>query len=455
MKFKKFSPLNGELVKEYEYSSLENVSNTIAMLQQSFRNWKNLEVSKRQEILKPVAFRLRERKKLFAESISNEMAKPYAQSLAEVDKCIATIEACVQMDLSFLKPTTLNSVYQSSQILIEPLGVIYSIMPWNFPLWQSIRMILPGLLSGNVILLKHSEVTPEMGVLIEDLFSNLFESPVLKHHHIEHSNTDAILADSQVRGVSITGSTKAGLAIASIAAKYLKKYVLELGGSDPYLVFPNADLKLAAKIIAQSRLQNTGQSCIAGKRCLIHDTILAEMLELLKKEFANYSFGLPYESGVKLGPLADHRFKLALAEQIEKFQTATNAEKVFQLRAPVDSKAAFVDAEIYLLKENSDWLQAQEFFAPVLMLIPFKDEAEAIKIANSTVFGLGAAIFSQDLLQARRIASALEAGQVVINDFIKSDVSLPFGGIKMSGVGRELGRSGFLEFTEIKVISNS
>ena len=177
------------------------------------------------------------------------------------------------------------------------------------------------MLSGNVILLKHSEVSPEMGKLIEQLFSELFPQPLLKHHLLGHELTDPILADVRVRGASITGSTVAGLKIASIASRYLKKYVLELGGSDPYLIFPDADLNAAAKMMAQSRLQNTGQSCIAGKRCLVHEKIKDEMLDRLKKEFASYQFGLPYETGAQLGPLADHRFKKSLKEQIEKMQS--------------------------------------------------------------------------------------------------------------------------------------
>ncbi len=455
MSFKKYSPLTGEVLCEYENATAGEIEIALAQLHDSFKIWKNIQPEHRQQILRPVVTRLTEKKAQFAETITTEMGKLYVESLAEVEKCIKSIEACLDFDLSFLLTSKVQTIYKESEISYQPLGILYSVMPWNFPLWQAIRMILPGLLSGNVILLKHSEVSPEMGRLIEDLFADLFEKPLLKHRLATHEMTEAILADDRVQGVSITGSTKAGTSIANLATKYLKKFVLELGGSDPYIAFNDADISKSAKLISASRLQNTGQSCIAGKRLLVHESLKNAMIERLQSEFETYHFGLPFDKTAKLGPLADVRFKQPLAEQIQQLEQKTSAQLVFQKKHGQSENSAFVDSRIYLLKENSTWLKDQEFFAPILLVIPFKTDSEAIEIANSTIFGLGGGVFSENLEFAKKMAMQIDAGQVAINDYIKSDVSLPFGGVKMSGSGRELSRNGFMEFTEMKVISYS
>lgn len=455
MKFKKFSPSTGELVQEYTYSSQAEVEKALVDLHAGFESWKKLGIADRQTQIAPLAKRLTEKKSIFAETISHEMGKLYSEAVAEVEKCIKTIEHCVKMDLSFLKSTVIQSAYKESEISYQPLGIIYSIMPWNFPLWQAIRMIIPGVLSGNVILLKHSEVSPETGRLIEELFDGIFEKPILKHRLAPHDFTEMILADERVQGVSITGSTKAGLSVSALAAKYLKKSVLELGGSDPYIVYKDADLKLSAKMIAKSRLQNTGQSCIAAKRCLVDASVLPDFMDLLKKEFSDYEFGQGRDLKASLGCLADVRFKTALYKQLQSLKANTDAELVFEKHHGQSEKSAFVNSQIYLLKENSPWLKDQEFFAPVMLVLPFESNDQSIQIANSTIYGLGAGVFSQNLAFAKQQAQAIEAGQVAINDLIKSDVTLPFGGVKMSGWGRELANNGFMEFTEMKVISYS
>jgi succinate-semialdehyde dehydrogenase / glutarate-semialdehyde dehydrogenase len=455
MKFKKFSPLTGDLVREYDYASPGEVDQALSELHHSYRHWKNLTPAQRQQKLFPLIQRMTDKKSELAETMSYEMGKLYAEAAAEVEKCIKTIDVCLKMDLSFLSEAQAHSIYKESSIVTISLGVIYAIMPWNFPLWQAVRMMIPALLSGNVILLKHSEINPETGRLIEELFSGVCEHTLVLHRLASHEQTEKILSDDRVQGVSLTGSTRAGLTISSLAAKYLKKCVLELGGSDPYIVFSDADLAAAAKSIAKSRLQNTGQSCIAAKRCLVHRSVQNEFLELLKAEFARYDYGHGKDLKASLGSLADVKFKKSLQKQLQDLTANTQAELIFDKPHNQSEKSAFVNAQIYLLNENSDWLKDQEFFAPVLLVIPFQAIDEAIDIANSTSFGLGAGVFSKNLEFAKRQAAQIDAGQVAINDFIKSDVMLPFGGMKMSGLGRELGKNGFLEFTTTKVISNS
>lgn len=445
MKFKKFSPQTGALVHEYEYASESEIERALVELQSSFAQWKKVSLGGRQKVLAPVVLELTGKKELFAKTISQEMGKSYAESLAEVEKCIKTIDYCVKMDISFLTSEIVQSIYKESEIVTEPLGVIYAIMPWNFPLWQVVRMIIPALLAGNVILLKHSEINPEVGRLIEELFKGLSDKPLLKHRLASHDHTEKIMADPRIQGVSLTGSTRAGLIVSALAAKYLKKCVLELGGSDPYIVYTDADLAASAKTIAKSRLQNMGQSCIAAKRCLVHSSVQSNFLEKLKSEFSKSEPGF----------LADVKFKESLYAQLKNLRENTPAELIYDKPHGQNENSAAVNAQIYLLRENSDWLKDQEFFAPVMLVIPFETNEQAIEIANSTIYGLGAGVFSKDLAFAKKQARHIQAGQVAINDFIKSDVMLPFGGFKMSGLGRELGRNGFFEFTTTKVISFS
>ncbi len=454
MKFKKTSPLTGELVREYDYATFGEVDHALSELHHSFLQWKVLTFSDRQLILLPLVQRLIEMKVEIAETISLEMGKLFTEALSEVEKCIKAIDMWLKMDLSFLNETTVHAINKSSSIENAPLGVIYSIMPWNFPMWQAVRMIIPTLLSGNVILLKHSEINPEIGHLIQEVFVGLADYPLLLHRLASHENTEMILADKRIQGVSLTGSTKAGITIAKLAAQNLKKCVLELGGSDPYIVYADSDLALAAKIIAKSRLQNTGQSCIAAKRCLVHRSVQDPLLNLLKSEFSKYEFGSGRDLKASLGSLADVKFKAYLHQQLQDLILNTDAKLVFDKPHLQKEASAFVNAQIYLLEKNSDWLKDQEFFAPVLLVLPFDSNEESIQIANSTSYGLGAGVFSNNINFAKQQAAKIEAGQVAINDFIKSDVMLPFGGMKMSGLGRELGRNGFFEFTTTKVISN-
>jgi succinate-semialdehyde dehydrogenase / glutarate-semialdehyde dehydrogenase len=425
------------------------------LLERSYSVWKKKALVERQAILIKLVERMGARQELLAQLMSLEMGKPILQSQAEVKKCIQSIEILCQKEVNFLQPQEMKSSYKKSLIVRQPLGVVYAIMPWNFPLWQVIRMVIPALIAGNVIYLKHSEVTPQMGFEIEKMFEGLFEHPILLHDLIEHKHTEKVLSHTAVGGVSLTGSTQAGLTVAGIATKYLKKYVLELGGSDPYVVCADADLKLAARMIVKSRMQNTGQSCIAAKRCLFDRKIKEEFLDLVKKEFSTYQFGPPLQTETTLGPLAHPRFKVAVQKQLNDFKAATQAEVVAVQKQSEPDKSAYVDAHIFLIAKNSVWLKNQEFFSPNLIMMPFDTESEALQIANATDFALGAGVFSQDIERAEALASGLHAGQVSINDFVKSEASLPFGGMKLSGIGRELGQQGFHEFTQIKVVSRS
>lgn len=456
MKFEKVCPLTGVVLNEYEFAQPQQIEEVLQILHSSFLSWQSQSFEGRQSLLAVLADRLELKKNFFSKLITHEMGKPLLQSKGEVEKCIEAIRWLSKKDLSFLKPQVIHLPQSVNHVSYNPLGIIYSIMPWNFPLWQVVRMIIPALLSGNVILLKHSEITPQMGNEIEKLFFELGSKPLVKHLMIDHSQTNAVLADERVQGVSLTGSTKAGLTVAQSASRCIKKTVFELGGSDPYIVTSSADLQEAARQIAQSRLQNTGQSCIAAKRCLVDRKIQDDFIDLLKKEFQSFQFGSLDLPETRLGPLAHPRLKSAFLNQKSDFLSATQAQCLFSSKyADADPRSAYVESEIYYLSKNSDWLKNQEFFAPLLVVIPFHTDNEAISMANSTNFALGAGVWSRDLEQARSLSSQMIAGQIVINGIVKSDVALPFGGCKQSGLGRELGDAGFFEFTQTRVLSES
>ena len=445
MSFTTQDPFTGKALATYEYAPKRQVLESIAILSTSSVQWRQLNPRVRQERLLAVADRLGKQKDSFAELITSEMGKPGKEAQIEILKCKTTIERACSADLDFLVPR-LNDGFDVEHI---PLGVIYSIMPWNYPFWQVIRMAVPAILAGNTILLKHSELTPLTALAIEELFAGIFEMPVLLNHFISHEMTDFILSQPEVGGVSLTGSVNAGRIVSKVAAEYFKKAVLELGGSDPYIVCADADLKLAAAIITKGRLLNSGQSCICAKRAIVSREVLPQFLELLRLEFDKYEYG------TDIGPLAGTRFKIAIAKQVQELLQATSAKQFYGKPNLQNPDSAFVDAEIYLLSANSNWLRNQEFFGPVLLVIPFDSDNEAIEIANATDFGLGGGVFSQNVRAAKKLAARIAAGQVAVNEIVSTDLSRPFGGVKNSGIGRELGTESYFEFTQTKVITTA
>lgn len=453
MSFSTVDLYSGQVKSNYDYVSEDLVLKSVNDLYDSYLTWKKKSTAERQDILIDLARRLNDKKDLLAQLITSEMGKPIKQSQLEVAKCITTVERACKDDLSFLNSRRTSSGSLKSEIQHEALGVIYAIMPWNFPIWQVIRMVIPALLSGNTVLLKHSEITPLIAQAIHELFDNIHEKPILINNYVSHDLTDYILKNPHIGGVSLTGSVAAGKVVYETAARYFKKVVLELGGSDPYLVLSDADLGMAAKKICKGRLLNNGQSCISAKRAIVHKSVLEPLMQLLKSEFSQYTIGDPADVKTEIGPLAHTRFKKSLKQQLEDLKKHTDATLIFSKPHQQSEKSAFVDTEIYLLTKNSDWLKDQEFFAPILLIIPFEADEEAVQIANSTDFALGAGVFSQNPERAQSVARALVAGQVVINDLIATDLSLPFGGFKSSGIGRELGRESYFEFTQTKVIS--
>lgn len=445
-------PRTGLATGSYNYSSEAEIDAAISSLHKSFLKWKKISLPEKKLFFVRLSAAIEAKKNDFASLISAEMGKPLTDAHAEVNKCLKTLEKLQEMSLEMLAARELRVGLNRAQIQHEPLGVIYSIMPWNYPLWQVIRMAVPTLMSGNTVLLKHSDLVPRLALLIEEVFTEASPGlPLLLHRHINHERSDNILSRTEIGGVSLTGSVRAGREVYLCAARNLKKCVLELGGSDPYIVLADAKIKSAAKKIMKSRLLNNGQTCISAKRALIHSSQLQKFIEEIGVEIESYQIG----DSAQLGPLAHPQFKKNLQLQLSDLRRETGAALIFKKTAqyPPAEESAYVDIEVYLLEKHSDWLKSQEFFGPVLVIIPFETVDEAVQMANATDFGLGAAVFSENLTLAFEVANQLQAGQVAINDLISTDLSLPFGGFKMSGLGRELGDESFLEFTQTKVIT--
>jgi len=446
------NPYTAEQIEYWSYSSPSEVDEALSLLQSGFFDWQKKSVAERKQYLQPMVALLQSDRLQIATDMTRQMGKPLTQSLIEVDKVIHSIPYFLDsvQETHFSLPDICESGFQH-QLRRRPLGIIWGIMPWNFPLWQAFRMFFPCLLAGNTVLLKSSEITPSMGRWLQKIFDQLGSLQIFRHLMTSHGQTESILNDSRIAGVSLTGSTEAGRLVASLAGHSLKKSVFELGGSDPYLVFPDCDLQIAARKIIQSRMNNAGQVCIAAKRVIVHQSILNRFTQILSDEMNDWDFSDPMTKSCRLGPLAHHRFVPSYLDQCQQVEVL--GKKIFEKNPPKDSLAAWVPSRIYQLDLNQAVeLKKMEIFGPALMIFPFHTTDQAIELANSTVYGLGAGIFSEDPQILKR-AHEIQAGTVVLNDVVKSRVEVPFGGWKDSGYGVELGEWGLTEFTQSQVIS--
>jgi len=443
------NPSSATALETYYHLSWSDIEKRVADSHQEFQIWSQLPIEKRCEAL--IAFKnlLLEKRQVLGELISKEMGKPRAQAVAEVEKSATLIDYCVTKAAEVLAPRQEKGFIKA----YYPQGVIYGIMPWNFPVWQSLRFCVPALLSGNVALIKPADNVAGSGAMLAEIFQTAtrFKS-VLQNISIDHATSDKLIADSRIRGVSFTGSTVAGRSIAQIAGKYLKKCVLELGGNDAYVVFADSDVKKVAKKIFDGRILNAGQSCISAKRLLVEASAEEAFLEELDKNLSTIVFGDPLDPKTNLGPVARKDLQQKLQKQLAAC-VAEGAEIYEQTAVPEQWRQGFYFAPTIVHQVNSDGTAFQdEVFGPVFLVSTFKTEDEAIRLANHSPFGLGGAVFSADTQKALRVAKAMDTGSVAINDFFRSSPERPFGGVKDSGYGRELGPEGFLEFVNLKVI---
>ncbi len=453
--FNTYNPFTNEILESFEHLDANQIEASLTQAFDAYQKNKAKPVPAKVLLLQKLAATFRSHAEELAKKITQETGKPLKDSLAEIEKSAKTYDYFSENLQTLLNSEIIISSYSQSKIVKDSLGPILAIMPWNFPLWQMTRFAAPSVGIGNPILLKHSEVTAGTAQLITKIFNEV-EPGLLFNMRIDHDQASSLIADPRVRAITLTGSTTAGRKIAQTAGQYLKKSVLELGGSDAYVVLADADIKKAANMCAEARMVNNGQSCVAGKRFLVDKTVSAEFIEHFKSELKKYMFGDPQNLTTQVGTLAAKKFQLQLIEQCKSLEKAGQVKKIFDLgdalKYDFTTPDAFFPARAYLVQKSEAQFFTEEFFGPVALVMTFENEFEALELANKSVFGLGGAVFSADLPRAESFARKMEAGFVAINTSVKSAANLPFGGVKDSGFGRELGQYGFNEFCNIKTL---
>lgn len=449
---KTINPATGKLIKEYENTSYEQFERIVEQANLVQKEWKKNSYWVRGVYLNRIAELLRERKEELAESMALEMGKPLKQGIGEIEKCAWVCEFYAEKAEEFLSDQEVNSDASKSYVAFNPLGIILSIMPWNFPFWQFFRFAAPALMAGNGIILKHSENTTGCALKIEEIVHESgIPNNLVQAIFVPNDEMKTIIQHEAIAAITFTGSTSAGKTVAAQAGEALKKTVLELGGSDPYIILKDADIELAAEKCATSRLVNSGQSCVAAKRFIVEEEVYEEFLAAFTTILKSKKTGNPFKEGTDVGPIAREDLRDELHDQIKE-SIEMGAKVILGCEKP---KAEGAFYPISILSEVKAGMPAyeEELFGPVAAIIRAKNEEDAIRIANDSVYGLGAGIFSKDVDKAEQIASEkLEAGCCFVNDFVKSDPRLPFGGIKQSGYGRELGSFGIKEFVNVKTV---
>ena len=452
MSLKSINPANGEEIAAYKEMSTDEVDGILTSVNDAFNSWRKTSFSIRGELLKNAAAILQSNKEAFGRLMSLEMGKPYSQSLAEVVKCAKGCEYYADNTEEILADRIIETDASKSYVSHQPIGIVLAVMPWNFPFWQVFRFAAPALMAGNVGVLKHASNVQGCALAIEKIFvdsgfpENVFRTLVIGSKHVEN-----VINNPHVKAVTLTGSTPAGRAVASQSGAALKKTVLELGGSDPYVILKDADLDQAVEACVIGRLLNTGQSCIAAKRFIVVTDVLADFQERLIDEMRVKKWGDPFEEDVDLGPMVNETARDEIHNQVLR-SVEKGAAILLGGKVP-DNPGAYYPATVLGNVRPGMPAFDEELFGPVAAVIVAENETEAIKLANQTPFGLGAAVFTSDIKKGEKIASEqLEAGSCFVNDYVRSDPRLPFGGIKASGYGRELSSNGILEFVNSKTV---
>lgn len=452
MKIKSVNPTTGEVLDEFTELNQQQLSKILENSQQAFHQWKDTSFSERKILLKKTADILRTEKEQYAHQITMEMGKPIKQAEAEVEKCVWVCDFYAYHGESYLTDEEIETDADASTIRYRPLGIVMAIMPWNFPFWQAFRCAAPALMAGNTMVLKHSSNVPQCSLAIEEVFSTAgFPCDVFTSMLIGAKAAGTLIADRRIAAVSLTGSTTAGSIVAGQAGKHLKKVVLELGGSDPFIILEDADLSFTIPHAIFGRIQNNGQSCIAAKRFIIHHKIYDEFCTTLTNQVNRLSMGDPMHPSIDIGPLIQKDAVEQLDKQVQQ-SIAQGAKLLCGGKPPQDLPGFFYPPTILSDVKKGMAVYDEETFGPVFALIKTTSEKEAITIANDTPYGLGASIWSSKLDHAQKLGNKVQSGNIFINEIVKSDPRLPFGGIKESGYGRELSYHGIREFVNIQTM---
>ena len=447
--FQSINPFTGKVINEFTRNSEKEIDRIIERANNTFYEWKLLSIEERAVFMFNLSQKLKEKKPELARLITLEMGKPFNESVTEIEKCAWLCDYYAEHTEEMLETQGAISDATVSYVRFDPIGVVYAIMPWNFPFWQVLRFAVPTIMAGNTVVLKHAPNVFGCAVAIEYLFREAkFPEAVLSNLIISVEQSEKIIAHPYIQGVTLTGSQRAGRVVASQAGRYLKKSVMELGGSDPYIVLQDAEINNACKTGMCSRMLNAGQVCISAKRFIVEETVFDDFVAEQKTLLENMKLGSPMLEETEMGPMA----RRDLLEQIEK-----QVSKSVKLGAKLITGGKRINGFFYaptLLTNVKKGMPVydEETFGPVSVVIPAKNAADAVRIANDTPFGLGASIWTKDVELAEKMAEQIDAGAVFINGMTKSDPRLPFGGTKRSGYGRELSRFGIREFVNIKTI---
>lgn len=445
------NPSNGAVLAEYDLhdpGEVDSALNSAALAQAA---WRKNPVEKRVELLSAMARELRAGKDRFAQLITEEMGKPVTEAAGEIEKCAVTCEYYVEAAPRFLAEETIASNATHSGVVFDPLGVVLAIMPWNYPFWQFFRFAAPALAAGNGVILKHASNVPACAEAIEALMTRAgCPKGLMRNLRVSVPNVADLIADDRIAAVTLTGSTEVGQTVAAQAGASLKKQVLELGGSDPFIVLADADLGAAAETAVKARFINVGQSCVNAKRFIVEQSVAEEFTELFAAGIARLKVGDPMDAETQIGPMARANLRAELHDQVERSVAA--GARIVMGGAPIDGPGYFYAPTLLDRVTPGQAAFGEELFGPVASIIEAADAQEAVTLANASEFGLGAAVWTRDLGRARDMARSIDAGAVFINGMVASDARLPFGGIKKSGYGRELGSYGIREFTNIKTL---
>jgi succinate-semialdehyde dehydrogenase/glutarate-semialdehyde dehydrogenase len=445
------NPATGERLNTYEEMTLRQTAEAVEEAHAAWTSWRKAPFSDRARPMKKAAAILRERKEEFAKLMAQEMGKPFKQGVAEAEKCALGCDYYAEHAEAHLAPEIVTTDAAKSYVAFEPLGVVLAVMPWNFPFWQVFRFAAPALMAGNAGVLKHASNVPGCAMAIEEVFVLAgFPKGVFRTLLIGSRQVKAVIDHPLVSAVTLTGSTPAGKAVAAQAGAALKKTVLELGGSDPYIVLEDADLDYAVNTCATSRLINSGQSCVNAKRFIILEPLVAAFTEKLVAVMRTRRMGDPLAEGTDIGPQARPDLRDELHKQVVD-SVAKGARLLLGGEIP-PGKGSFYPPTVLADVKPGMPAYDEELFGPVASIFAARDEADAVRIANDSIFGLGAAVFTKDVARGERIARELQAGCTFVNTLVASDPRLPFGGIKQSGYGRELGTYGIKEFVNVKTV---
>ena len=448
---KAINPANNELIRDYPEHSDEQVVEILQAVDDEFHSWRETGFDERSGLMRAAAETQRTNKRKYAEIMTGEMGKIIAEAEAEIEKCAWVCDYYAENAEKFLADEVIESDAGRSFVAFEPLGAVLAVMPWNFPFWQVMRFAAPALMAGNTGVLKHASNVPGSALALEEIFHEAgFPKNAFRTLMIGASQVEKVIRNPIVKAVTLTGSGDAGMKVASAAGEELKKTVLELGGSDPFIVLDDADIEACVAMAVMSRMINQGQSCIAAKRFIVVESVLDQFTGLMVDAMKALKIGDPMQPDTRVGPLARMDLVEELDGQVRR--SLQSGAKLLCGGKPVDRPGAFYLPTVIGGVKKGMAIYEEETFGPVAAIIPVKDTEEAIAVANDSEFGLAGAVWSRDTKKAEQVARRVETGAVYVNGMSKSDPRLPFGGIKKSGYGRELSHCGIREFVNIKTI---